>query len=182
MRKEYGKALREAFERGMREKLPQFLPYKPGSSLYVVPGERVFRWIPEEPIHCFAIVAPGRTGGDDFTIEIGWSSEGRFPELGMRPSGAPSAGRSEFDRTEFVCRLSALWSKEDYWWPLADLDPMDPDSQMRYILASAKPLSPQEARDAVAPRVEDALDKLVRFGVPYLEEYLHSRKGGWDPR
>ena len=100
-----------------------------------------------------------------------------FPER-ARPAGFTSSERSEFGEDEFTCRMSDLWANEDVWWQVADFDPMDPESQWQYILAGAKPISAEEAQAAVMPKVEDAIEKLVDHGVPYLEEYVRSQRKG----
>jgi hypothetical protein len=151
MRKEYGSVLRRSFARNMRARLPQFDPFKIDSD-YVLPGERIFRWLPEDELHCFAERA--------------------------RPAGIASPERSEFGEEEFTCRMSDLWATGDVWWQVTDFDPIDPESQLQYILAGAKPISAEEAQAAVAPKVEDAIEKLVDHGVPYLEEYVRSQREG----
>jgi hypothetical protein len=176
MRKEYGNVLRRSFARNMRARLPQFDPFKIDSD-YVLPGERIFRWLPEDELHCFVILVPSRKSTDEFTIEIGWSTRGRFPER-ARPAGIASPERSEFGEEEFTCRMNDLWATGDVWWQVTEFDPMDPESQLSYILAGAKPISAEEAQAAVAPKVEDAIEKLVDHGVPYLEEYVRSQREG----
>ncbi|MDH3317564.1 MAG: hypothetical protein OER43_17585 [Gammaproteobacteria bacterium] len=177
MRKEYGKVLRSAFERQMKAKVPRFAAFKT-KSMYVFPGERIFRWAATDSLHCFVIMVPSRKDTDEFTVEVGWSTHGRFPELGMRPSDSPSSDRVEFERDEFVCRMSELWTREDLWWQFSDFDPMDPVSQFQFITASANPVSAEEAREAVLPKVGDAIEKVLAYGVPYLEELVASKGDG----
>lgn len=83
MRKEDGKALREAFAREMRARLPEFEPLSTASK-YLFPGERVDHRRPLDSVLCIVILVPSRKDTDEFTVEIGWSKRGRFPELGMR--------------------------------------------------------------------------------------------------
>lgn len=173
MRKEYGKALRQLFSAEMNNLLPRFLPVKL-SSLYILPGERPFRWIPVEAVHLWILLCPDQKGREAFTVEIGWSKLGRFPELSMRPSfRAPSSGREEFALDEYVCRLGMLVSGDDSWWELES--PADLNSQeayLAYLQAKISSISPEEADRIVRPHVEDAVEKLCLHGIPYLEE-LH---------
>ncbi len=174
MRKEYGKALRELFTVEMNARLPQFLPIKV-SSIYLFPGERAFRWIPAEPIHLWILLCPHQKGREAFTVEIGWSRLGRFPELSMRPSlEVPSARRVEFAMDEYVCRLGMLVSGGDYWWQLEDSELPDSQETYRaYLQSKTIPVTPQDAIQVVRPQVQDAVDKLRLYAIPYLEE-LHS--------
>ncbi len=173
MRKEYGKALRHLFSAEMKNRLPRFLPVKL-SSVYLLPGERAFRWIQAEAIHLWILLCPDQKGREAFTVEIGWSKLGRFPELSMRPSfQTPTARRDEFALDEYVCRLGMLVSGEDHWWELESL--ADLDSQEAYLAclqAKVSPVSPEEATRIVRPHVEDAVGKLCLYAVPCLEE-LH---------
>ena len=90
----------------------------------------------------------------------------------MRPSfEAPSSGRDEFTRDEYVCRLGMLVSGADYWWEfekLADLN--SKEAYLAYLQAKVSPISPQQATRIVRPHVEDAVEELCLHGIPYLEE------------
>jgi len=171
MRKECGKALRELFTAEMKTVLPQFLPVKV-SSKYIFPGERAFRWIPVEPVHLWILLVPHHKGGEEFTVEIGWSKLGRFPELSMRPSlPGPSERRDEFALDEYVCRLGMLISGRDYWWEVEHFEfPDSEEAWMAYLQSKVNPLSTQEAIQIVRPRVQDAVEKLRLHAVPYFEE------------
>ncbi|MGB6065367.1 MAG: hypothetical protein WBG50_11195 [Desulfomonilaceae bacterium] len=172
MRKEYGKALREVFTQELKVHLPQFLPVKI-SSLNIFPGERGFRWVPAEPTHFWIILCPDQKGHEAFTVELGWSRLGRFPELGMRPSSnAPSENRDEFALEEYVCRLGMLMTGGDLWWHLEN--PLEhlasQETYMAYLQQKVSPISQEEATRIVRPRAEDAVEKLRLYAVPYLEE------------
>lgn len=178
MRKEYGEALRDTFDRELKAKLPAFTPLKTGSK-FVFPGERVYHRALREQIFCLIILIPSRKDTDEFTIEIGWSKQGRFPESGLRPSlEPPSPARTEFDQAEYVCRLSGLWGGGDFWWPVgaaADLDPLNPEDQIAWLMAMTGPISPQQARTAVQGSVEDAIGRITTYAVPYLDEFVDSQ-------
>jgi hypothetical protein len=117
-------------------------------------------------------LCPDRKGREAFTVEIGWSKLGRFPELSMRPSfDTPSLRRNEFELDEYVCRLGMLVSGGDYRWELEGLE--NPDSleaYMVYLQRKVNPVSPQQAIRVVRPHVKDAMEKLLLHGIPYLEE------------
>lgn len=176
MRKEYGKALRDTFDREMKARLPAFNLLR-SKSMYIFPGERVYYRIPRDPIYCLIILVPSRKDTDEFTIEIGWSKLGRFPES-LRPSlQLPTATRTEFEQTEYVCRLSYFWTRQDVWWRVgatAKLDILNPKDQMEALMARVKPVSPEEAQAAVQGPVEDAIEKLRVHAIPYLDEFARS--------
>jgi hypothetical protein len=48
------------------------------------------------------------------------------------------------------------------------------------LAASIEPISAATAREAVAPRVDDAILKIKQFGVPYLEELARNFEAGHD--
>jgi hypothetical protein len=177
MRKEYGKALRDLFDLEIKAWLPAFKPLQ-SKSMYLFPGERVYYRIPREPIYCLIILVPSQKDADEFTIEIGWSKLGRFPESGTRPSlQLPTAARTEFEQAEYVCRLSDLWTREDVWWRVgatAKLDILNPKDQLEALMARVKPVSPEDAQAAVQGPVEDAIEKLRVHAIPYLDEFARS--------
>jgi hypothetical protein len=177
MRKEYGKALRDAFDRQMKAKLPAFRPLKT-ESMYIFPGEQVYYRMPREPINCIIILVPSRTDTDEFTIEIGWSKLGRFPEC-MRPClEPPTSARAEFEQPEYICRLSHLWGREDVWWRVgsaAKLDLLNPEDQVKALMARVRSVSPEEAKAAVRGPVDEAIAQITAYAVPYLDEFARSQ-------
>ncbi len=180
MRKEYGKALRELFARGMRDRFPQFAPARV-SSRYVFPGERLFRWAPAESLHCWVILSPDGKGREAFYVEIGWSRLGRFPELGMRPSCADPRSADVAGERECVVRLRSLREPHDSGWELPDPalaateGNASPEDVVRALQRSLLPISPSQADADVAPLVEDAFTRLRDDGVPFLERVAAHR-------
>jgi hypothetical protein len=180
MRKEYGKALRDAFAERMREDVPEFEPQHVASD-YVFPGERLFRWIPVEPIHCWVILKPDAKGREAFTVELGWSTRGRFPQLSMRPTPLASPTQPEaFERDECVARLSELRDGQDRWWSLPD-PAVERPGDLDALVASLEPIAASAAQQAVAPLVDDAVAAVREYGMPYLRKFVdayQSRRGG----
>jgi hypothetical protein len=174
MRKEYGKVLRERFTTLMKHHLPHFKSTKYPAHPRVWPGQRIFRWVPREPIHCFVILVPDQQGYDDFTVEIGCSLLGRYPES----SFSEVFDVKDFSQLELRCRVPWLLpNPSDYWWGVS------PNSRKQYVdfsieehvLAAIKPLSAEEAQAAVVPVVTEAMQCLLSYGIPYLEEFVKSR-------
>lgn len=123
----------------------------------------------------YIILVRDHHGRNRFTIEVGWSTKGRFPDLPMRPSGNPSVERVEFQKEEYTCRLSNIWSKRDYWWGKDD-----PADQRSAPLNCEKELKPDQ-NDSVTVQsraekyVTDAVDRFNTHGMPYLDEFFLSK-------
>lgn len=169
MRKEYGKALRARFSSEMKRVLSQFEEVKV-KSMYFWPGDRAYCWKASKKLYCWIVLGPSNKGYDEFTVLIGWSRFQRYPELGMIPCAqTPSADRAEFENDEYLTRLPFLWGTEDRWWVVKELNlPLS----VAELQASTKPIPAAEAKESVAPVVEDAITKLKDKGMPYLEELV----------
>ncbi len=141
-------------------------------SKYLTPGEKVYeKAIPTSAKRLF-IVLIADNQRDAFMVEIGWSTLGRFPELPMRPSGWPMTGREEFKKPEFMCRVASLFDPaHNFWYIRPALNPFK-DDFLEYVKEQTKTIPPDTAAALVKPAVLDAIDKLVKFGFPYLDEYL----------
>lgn len=180
MRKELSKALKEAFTQAMAAELPRFRE-TPIRSMYLNPGERVFSWEAAGAANLFVILVPHPKGPDQFTIELGWSVLGRFPELSMRPSLRLPKRGEEFQESEYVCRLGEVAGGSDRWWSLAKAPVPAPTvaGALAALRERIAPLPAAEARALVQPAVADAVALLERNGVPYLEAWLEqSGKAG----
>ena len=155
MQSKLAKALRNQFETELKRNVPAFLEDKESE---LPPGWRSYR----------LNVAPGLTlfialclspKDDRFTVELGWSEIGRLPAAGaFGPTDPPKGGGLTF-------RLSALWhpQRHDYWWVLGRQRTLEE-------MANFVPDQPAEEKlPDVAPKVADAIEKIVMFGLPYFE-------------
>jgi hypothetical protein len=172
MRKEYGAALREAFTQLFASAFPFFEWVKKPSILSGFPGERAYRWAVTENQHAWVVLVPDQKR-EAFTIELGWSRKGRFPQLTMRPSFARPKDAAAED--EYLCRLGELCRGQDWWWTIEEL-PLDAtqDQMMAYIIAQTQPISPEVARERVMPHVQEAIEEFQRFGLPFLQAHVPS--------
>ncbi len=168
MRKEYGKVLREAFARRLAERLPRFKPVRTGSD-YLFPGERVFCWAVSGDLHLYVILTPDQRGHDAFTVELGWSRLGRFPELSMRPNiMGPALDGAEFARDEAVVRLPYLTGIPE-WWTVEEIpDPLT----LEALMEQQRKRSPAEAEAQVQPLLTEAMDSLETAGVEFFRAFL----------
>lgn len=151
----------------MKKALPHFEEVKV-KSVYLWPGNRAYRWQATEELHCWIVLSPSPKDYDEFTVLIGWSKKGRYPELSMVPCGElPTPERNEFGNEEYLTRLPFLWANEDKWWVVK---PFIAPVSLEDFMASLEPVAATEAKEAVEPLVEDAIRKITAFGIPYLEE------------
>lgn len=166
MRKEYGLVLRETFSETLAVVCPSFAPVRKPAMLTPVPGERVWRRVVAADRHLWVAVVPDQNR-EAFTIELGWSRLGRFPQLSMRPSLAQprDAGSPE----EYLCRLGALSRGRDWWWVIEE-PPLGAGKQalMAYLLAQTQPVAPAVARARVLPLVQEGVAEFVHHGLPFL--------------
>ena len=160
MRKEYGKVLRGQFDKKLSEDVPDF-KHVNVKSKYIFPGERAYAWEVSDKICCWLILVPDQDADLRFTVEIGWSRLGRFPELTMRPS-ATLEGKEDKIYTEKECilRLSQLWSNLDPWWG---------DTKVSIDLT---PIPKEKASNAVKELVRESIDKIKEQGLPFLKKAI----------
>jgi hypothetical protein len=169
MKKEYGKALRQLFAQSMKAELPQFRESKL-KSLYLFPGERAYLWAVSNTLHCWVVLSPSPKDYDEFTLLIGWSKHGRYPELSCIPSmQSPKADRAEFTRDEYLIRLPTLWTDKGDWWVVR---PFKPARSSKELLAQVAPIAPDVALRQTQPQVNDAMEKLKSLGIPYLQAFV----------
>lgn len=135
-------------------------------SLYVVLGERAFRKDVTPRLLLWCMLVPNQKV-ESFTIEVGWSKLGRYPELSVRP--APESREEAWGRDEYLLRLGELSHGHDHWW---EIEPFrivtDVDEMMRIM----QPIAPHEAQARVAPIVDEAFALLSRHGEPYLADVV----------
>lgn len=104
MRKEFRKILVQSFSDKIHESGIGFSTEKVGPP-HAFPSEVMYtKRTLTGRIRLFVILVPDAKR-EAFTVEIGWSTLDRFPELTMRPSGDPQLDRKEFGCPEFICRL-----------------------------------------------------------------------------
>ena len=160
MRKQIAKVLREAFESKVRERLPGFRPEKVriGSRTETVFGRRcdanLFFFI-------LLVLDPKR---DWFTVESGWSNNGKFPadELPDIPT------EKTCGRAAMLFRVPFLWAKKDEWWELAP-EWSDEDWDEWLFNDKERPDEPTEVVLAkVPPVVDEVIDKIQKHLIPFF--------------
>jgi hypothetical protein len=136
-------------------------------------GDAVYMILTTSPeVSGYITLIPDHKGRDQFAIEIGWSTKGRFPELPMRPSGRASSTRFEFQKDEFMCRLSSLCTTKDCWW--GENEPGGSRNRFADIFAEMKYRQENGGKwqNRAVKYATDAVERVVRYGIPYLDEFF----------
>jgi hypothetical protein len=168
MNKLYRGVLRDEFLRLMKDRHPSFQLTKGWLAGEIALEKR----ISGTSVSVFVMIVPDLRGGERFTVEMGWSTKGRFPEPEMRPSSSLKFDGSEFRHDEFICRLGEIINGEDEWWVIEK-----PDIQVAVLRSiGEQKLSAEVAIEKVKPLVRNAVEKIERFGIPYLDEYLKAQR------
>jgi len=179
MRPEFGQALHPLFREAMARHLPWFQEVI-GDSAPVGAPDLAFRWVPDDPLHLWVVLVVDRGGEDRFTVLLGWSRVGGHPRVTperLPEPGSPGGG-AEFKAEDALFRLSSLWTIADRWWQVRKGLPVTavhPD----LLKATA---SPEAARVALEPAVEDLVRKLAEFGMPYLQALRAFKADGMPGR
>lgn len=172
MKKEYSKVLKAEFAKWLKVNAPQYEDFK-GKSIYLFPGEKAYVYKVKDSLWCFIVLSPQANGEDAFTIELGWSAQQRFPEIGMRPSFQPSESRAEFNEYEAFTRLPYLYRGEEFWSigkPLGIFD----TSVNALEKKNESPVT-EEIKSDVLLALSNACQCLVEYGLVYLEELTQKR-------
>jgi len=170
MRGKLGKAVRTQFDKRMKGMFAQFSVTTDDRAL---PGSRLYRWQMTDQICAFILLQMGRA--DEFTIELGWSRDGRFPFESMLgfPVDFPDRGiyKDKPSANGFRFRLVTLWDPHgnDFWELVAK---PSLDESLRRLDLVSRGIEVDPPVDVVlgeVPRaVEDAIQKIEKYAIPYL--------------
>lgn len=176
MRKEYRRAIRDLFKGAVARALAGFLPVKLRSPI-LFGGETVFRWTPGGELQCFVILVPDHRGRQSFTVELAWSTAGRFPDITARPSIVLAPGDPDpVEVLEAVVRLGDLHTRRDLWWDLPDPASENP-GDIEALRLSILPIDSSAATRAAKTPVNAAVTILMDSGVPFLETLAERHLG-----
>ncbi|MGD9723623.1 MAG: hypothetical protein AB7O59_19980 [Pirellulales bacterium] len=176
MRSDYGKLLRKQFEEVLLRTLPQF---ERSSETENLQGCRLYesRLTPALVGYIFLIVS---IHSEWFTIELGWSHDGRFPSW-LIPVRGPERGA-------YRLRIAELWhATKDHWWKVTaqrtvrdmtleeigrfDMDFLNPPPKMT-----------DADREVLRTAVDDAIQKIQQYAIPYFEQVAQEYGSGPAPQ
>ena len=165
MRKRLGKAVREEFERQLRDALPVFerSAHKPW-----LRGDRLYECKMENGLSLFVQLRRSNYAWKDaFTLCVGWGEDGKFPGGESVPDGVPQDGTLMF-------QLPSLWTTSGMipWWQLNTDGPIDSDWDPTGPLIGE---SEEELLPKVAPAVSDAIERFREHGLPYFRSIAAQR-------
>src|SRR5882762_1591934 len=179
MRAPLAKAVRNIFSQRMQEELPQFAPVK---SKQVLPGDLLYVWSfsQAQKFYIYLRISQ-KSHQDSFTVELA-SSSADFPfshaALGPTPQkdGSLRFRLPQLYRDEWRPRTG--W--EPWWWIGPPIVPKEVTSKaVARAVAGKRPLTDQgmpieQALPLVEPQVQDAIDRIKRFGLPFFEQLAQS--------
>jgi hypothetical protein len=131
----------------------------------------VYEWKATEQFRLYLMLQLHRQE-DSFTIEIGWSLKGRWPEAAVLPDTPPEA--SESGEARF--RVGLLWSgNPDFWWDLVPRPSAVPLEEAlkdyeAFVEGFKKRPDVSEGLGNVEPLVEDAFARLRQHALPYFKK------------
>jgi len=176
MRARLAKAVRDYFARKMQAELPQFVPSR---SKPVPQGDSLYLWDFSRSLKFYVFLQVNqKPGQDSFTVELACSS-GDFPfshaALGptQQKDGSVRFRLPQLYRDEW--RPKTGW--EPWWWIGLRVEPGEITSKaVARAVVGKRPLiegavSIEQALLRIEPQVNDAVDRIKRFGVPFFEQY-----------
>jgi hypothetical protein len=176
MRKEIYKELVTRFTRELEQRLPQFQRGGVERDAGDIP---IWAW-ELAPKVTFFVLLNVADNDDDFAIEVGWSDDGKYP---WRSRGFRF---TQLDAPTTRERLSFLWvtGKREYRWSIVPRESADTylakmAARRRGEKVSLRPPPAEEALPRVAPLVEDAVQKLIDYGLPLFRRVVEQRGLTW---
>lgn len=171
MRKEYSHPLRKQFSAMMAEAHPNFKEIKV-KTIYFNPGDRAYEWKLSDGRTCYVILVFHSHGDNLFTIEIGWSKHGRFPELSMRPCIESPDEKGVLNAEEYVCLLQSLtkvYGEERDFWRVGKGLPVTDEEFFKSLEPIPEDVAELEAKNAL----KDVFPLVSEYGIPFLEKYAN---------
>lgn len=172
MRRKLRKEVVKRFASQLEAALPQFVLSTKSDTV-------IWNWKCAKHLTFFVMLQPYEQW-DRFVVEIGWSDDESFPEI--LPSHPPNV-----DALKYRERLAQLWATGPmaYEW---DVVPLLTDEELR---AKKKALGQEnrliwswnppedEVLPRVSPLVDDAIHKLIAFGLPVFRKVAERRGLNW---
>jgi hypothetical protein len=163
--------VRETFERRLGEELPRF---QRATQVKISPECRLYEWGYDEKLRFF-IVLQTHQSEDRFTIEVAWSKNGVWPDGHVPLPASPSL---DTPSGEMRFRIGLLWSNQpDHWWQLlpGGQDVVwrpAPRASEEIWRAIASPPPIEDVLKVVPAVVDDAMEKIHAFVIPYFERVI----------
>jgi hypothetical protein len=177
MDKNVGKKLRKHFHEQLAVRLPQF---HPASDPRIPPGSRLFEWSLKDDFCAYLLlyISQKYSTRDIFTIEVAWSTKCRFPcpRSAMCPFPIERSGIKVDppDDGDYYTRIGLLAAPYlDHWWTVTNREEERKSLEDEGYFAKWVLHSPPIV-DYFEDRVKDAIDRIIRDAIPYLESVAGS--------
>jgi hypothetical protein len=180
MRSELAKAVKKDFSRRFLQQFHGFVPQEPTGALR---GGLLYKWQHSPDLSCFVYLQISQKMYQDcFMVEIA-CSKGEFPIhlVAFDPNevrdGSVRFRLPELYRDEWRQRSRRV----PWWWIGPEITPKEITARaMARVDSGALPeknegmLPIDRALPLVEPQVQDAVDRIKRFGIPFFQRF-----GGW---
>ena len=198
MRSKLAKAVRKEFAARLKRSLPQFklaklreIEFLGKMEKEIPPGYRLYLWDFSKDLCVYLVLCIATPKmGDAFTVECAWTRNGRFPSLLgltiMHPCDFPKFGIvcDEPKDGDFLFRIGELWEPHvDHWWWVAprpsfeEINKWSREGNFEGEKLFGPPEMPiDEAMKNVVPCVEDAINRIIEYAVPYFEKIITINK------
>jgi hypothetical protein len=174
MRKPYGSVLKRSFTELVANLDPTFVPFKTKSE-YLFASNYPYILRTNEDIVLFLVLFLDPKGRERFTVEFGWSREGRFPEV--HPIAPYQVGSKAecFEKREFLQTIGPSGGAEQWWWVE---DEIEKSAYFRKYF-SYPPVSTKQAQATVDRVLLDVKRMLSEHALPFLREFVeHNSSAG----
>lgn len=191
MRKKLAQAVRKEFDSCLKQRLPKFKSVKPdfikmlGKTEKGIPlGGRLYLWDFKKDLNFYLmLVLASQKVGDAFTIEGAWTKHNRYPALVglMNPLDIPELTilHDIPINGDFRFRMSDLYkAHQDHWWWLSPKPSFEEFNKwLKRADFDESPLGTtiipiEEAINNVKPCVEDVINKITKYVIPYFEKIV----------
>jgi hypothetical protein len=183
MKKQYRMAIENIFFAELQKIDPDFKKITVKSPVKY-DGEAVFAKITDAAA-LFICLIPNPKGREEFTVEIGWSSKHRFPELTVRPN-IFGTDIHVTGKDEGMIRLTEFINTNSFGWGFKGVESIFNEKYFADPLALKSASKEQieqdlkhiptesEATETVKSVVYESISILNNYGLPYLRDYLKS--------
>ncbi|MBC3920145.1 hypothetical protein H8L32_21955 [Undibacterium sp. CY18W] len=176
MRKIFADALKRQLRPMFAERFPDFSPYKPKQTVeekdkFPLPvATDFFRRIRG---HLWEIIGIRRYSKDEWTVEIIWSSNGKFPSSCLtRDYGKQDLekmiGQSEAHTSTRTIAPAGCPTDWAVW--ACSVPTTHPDYMVRYVVEYSQPIVEEVAEHRVAEQLKSTADVLDKVVLPFFDE------------
>lgn len=153
--------------------LPQFQVYE---SIKAHQGSRLYGWSAPPNVTFFIALIIDTKARERFTIEIGWSIDGKY-------RCGPTTSNPEDSSTEpaISFRLSRLWERggKEKWWELTKQMPDNTSETLspeEFIAQLMNDDFIQDGLKNIGPIIEEVFALISEYAIPYFDRILETKE------